>query len=239
MATNCCSTKNPRVLTVLYSLMEGGSHLLAPTGSDLSKYGKKGTVFAGFHYDMGLLTIHGKSNFPGLFVWLRDGTRVRYCSDASEGCWHVLSLTLGRVKVPDGCLLLQAGKQLEWLTGGIIKAGWHEVVVGDASMPEPSITLRLMSLTVLQLSRRLSLCVQLLALAMPAFGGCHLQCSRKLLQTTRSPLSWPVQLLPSTRPLSALPQGSQPHTILVLTTFTRAGAQIRKELQAINLMGSS
>lgn len=32
------------------------------------------------------------------------------------------------VRIPAGCLLLQAGKQLEWLTGGHITAGFHEVV---------------------------------------------------------------------------------------------------------------
>lgn len=83
-----------------------------------------------------MLTIHGKSRFPGLFIWLRDGRRVP-------------------VIVPDGCLLLQvhtavigclqrdtevmthlrscvpcaqAGRQLEWLTGGHVKAGMHEVL---------------------------------------------------------------------------------------------------------------
>lgn|SRR5690606_25154487 len=85
-------------------------HLLAPTGADLSKHNKLGTVIAGFHYDLNFLTIHGKSRFPGLYVWLRDGTKVL-------------------VRVPDGCLLLQAGKQLEWLTGGDIQAGFHEVVI--------------------------------------------------------------------------------------------------------------
>jgi len=88
--------------------MKHGSHLLAPTGSDLSRYDVN-TIFAGFHYDFNFLTIHGKSRFPGLFIWLKDGTRVP-------------------VAVPDGCLLLQAGKQLEHLTGGHIKAGFHEVI---------------------------------------------------------------------------------------------------------------
>lgn len=32
------------------------------------------------------------------------------------------------VHVPEGHLLIQAGKQLEWFTGGYIKAGFHEVV---------------------------------------------------------------------------------------------------------------
>lgn len=51
--------------------LEGGAHLLAPTGSDLQKNGK-GAIFAGFHYDISFLTIHGKSRFPGLYVWLRN-----------------------------------------------------------------------------------------------------------------------------------------------------------------------
>jgi isopenicillin N synthase-like dioxygenase len=88
--------------------MKKGAHLLAPTGSDLSKY-DVGTIFAGFHYDFNFLSIHGKSRFPGLYIWLKDGTRVP-------------------VFMPDGCLLLQAGKQLEYLTGGFIKAGFHEVI---------------------------------------------------------------------------------------------------------------
>lgn len=70
-----------------------GPHLLAPTGSDLSKYGNLNSVFAGYHYDLNFLTIHGRSRFPGLFIWLRDGRKVP-------------------VKVPEGCLLLQAGKQV-------------------------------------------------------------------------------------------------------------------------------
>eukprot|EP01133_Synstelium_polycarpum_P003764 gene3764-4339_t len=94
----------------LTSLMKNGPHLLAPTGSDLERFGLLDQIFAGFHYDFNLLTIHGKSKFPGLYIWLRDGTRVL-------------------VKVPPGCLLLQAGKQLEWVTGGDIMAGFHEVVV--------------------------------------------------------------------------------------------------------------
>lgn len=66
---------------------------MAPTGSDLSKYGTLNTVFAGYHYDLNFLTIHGRSRFPGLFIWLKDGRKVP-------------------VKVPEGCLLLQVGKQV-------------------------------------------------------------------------------------------------------------------------------
>lgn len=66
--------------------------------------------------DLNFLTVHGKSRFPGLAVWLRDGTRLP-------------------VVTPPGCLLLQAGKQLEWLTGGEVKAGYHEVVLPPAAAP--------------------------------------------------------------------------------------------------------
>jgi hypothetical protein len=32
-----------------------------------------GEVLAGFHYDLNFLTIHGKSRFPALNIFLRDG----------------------------------------------------------------------------------------------------------------------------------------------------------------------
>eukprot|EP01099_Mayorella_cantabrigiensis_P005465 TRINITY_DN4407_c0_g2_i1.p1 TRINITY_DN4407_c0_g2~~TRINITY_DN4407_c0_g2_i1.p1 ORF type:complete len:378 (+),score=83.11 TRINITY_DN4407_c0_g2_i1:103-1134(+) len=97
------------------SYMENAPHLLAPTATDLNKYGALGTIYAGFHYDLNFLTIHGKSRFPGLFVWLRDLQKLS-------------------VKVPDGCLLVQAGKQAEWLTGGRIKAGFHEVLCTEQTL---------------------------------------------------------------------------------------------------------
>jgi isopenicillin N synthase-like dioxygenase len=90
--------------------MEHGPHLLAPTGSDLGKHHEVNTILAGFHNDLNLLTIHGKSRYPGLHVWLRDGTKRR-------------------VAIPNGCLLVQAGMQMERLTGGQVIAGMHEVVV--------------------------------------------------------------------------------------------------------------
>lgn len=97
------------------SLMKQGPHLLAPTGSDLHRHGHEGTVFAGYHYDLNFLTIHGRSRFPGLNIWLRSGEKVG-------------------VKVPVGCLLIQSGKQLEWLTGGECLAGMHEVVVTNRTL---------------------------------------------------------------------------------------------------------
>jgi len=97
------------------SKMNCAPHLLAPTGSNLKEHGKLGTVFAGYHYDLNFLTIHGKSRFSGLYVWTRDGRKML-------------------VKVPDGCLLLQAGAQFEYLTGGAVLAGFHEVVVNEATI---------------------------------------------------------------------------------------------------------
>ena len=94
--------------------MHLGPHLLAPTGSDLARYNAPGTIFAGWHSDVSFLTIHGKSNFPGLSVWTREGKKIG-------------------VTVPDGCLLVQAGQQLEYLTSGHVKAGYHEVVLSDAA----------------------------------------------------------------------------------------------------------
>lgn len=93
-------------------LMVNAPHLLAPTGSNFNKLNSINTVLAGYHYDLNFMTIHGKSRFPGLYVWLRDGHRVP-------------------VKVPTGHLIVQAGKQFEYLTGGEILAGFHEVVISD------------------------------------------------------------------------------------------------------------
>ena len=39
------------------------------------------------------------------------------------------------VRVPNNCLLLQAGKQFEYLTAGYVMAGFHEVVVAKETMP--------------------------------------------------------------------------------------------------------
>ncbi|KAH7136658.1 hypothetical protein B0J13DRAFT_586866 [Dactylonectria estremocensis] len=94
-----------------------GPHLLAPTASDLRKYGDQDTILAGFHTDLNFLTIHGRSRFPGLHIWARNtGNRLP-------------------VKIPPGnYLLVQAGKQIEHITGGLIKAGYHEVVVNKNTL---------------------------------------------------------------------------------------------------------
>ncbi|GAA5929507.1 hypothetical protein JCM1841_005955 [Sporobolomyces salmonicolor] len=113
-----------------------GSHLLAPTATDLAKYGRVGEIFAGFHTgspfalrfsprDSPADRCLARSEFPhyprpitlsGLHVWARNsGKRIS-------------------VKLPPGHLLVQAGKQLEHLTGGLILAGYHEVVCTPATL---------------------------------------------------------------------------------------------------------
>lgn len=94
-----------------------GPHLLAPTASDLKKYGTKDTILAGFHTDLNFLTIHGRSRYPGLNIWARNtGRRIP-------------------VRMPPGnYLLVQAGKQIEYITGGLIKAGFHEVVINEKTI---------------------------------------------------------------------------------------------------------
>lgn len=101
--------------TSFQDMMKAGPHLLAPTGSDFNTWDKPGTALAGYHYDLNFLTIHGKSRFPGLYVWLRDGRKLP-------------------VKVPEGHLIVQAGKQIEYLTGGHVLAGFHEVIISDATV---------------------------------------------------------------------------------------------------------
>lgn len=102
----------------LTELMVNGPHLLAPTGSNLgpeSSLVSSGTVLAGYHSDLNFLTVHGRSRYPGLNIFTRDGKKVE-------------------VEVPPGFLFIQAGKQLEYLTGGHILAGWHEVVTSSSTL---------------------------------------------------------------------------------------------------------
>jgi len=94
-----------------------GPHVLAPNSTDLVKYGQKGAILAESHSDLNFLTIHGRSRYPGLNIWARStGKRIG-------------------VEIPPGYnLLVQAGTQLEHMTGGLIKAGFHEVVVNDQTL---------------------------------------------------------------------------------------------------------
>jgi len=97
------------------SKMRRAPHLLDPTGSDLEKHGAPGTVLAGFHYDLNFLSVHGRPRFPGLAIWTRNNERLP-------------------ADVPYGHLLVQAGRQLEYLTGGRVHNGFHEVVVNDGTL---------------------------------------------------------------------------------------------------------
>lgn len=96
-------------ITSAFPFETQGPHLLAPTGSDLRRYGQEGTVFAGYHYDLNFLTIHGRSRFPGLNIWLRNGQKVE-------------------VKVPVGCLLIQTGKQVRVMTNVWCLCSWANLL---------------------------------------------------------------------------------------------------------------
>jgi isopenicillin N synthase-like dioxygenase len=119
--------------STILDLAKNGSHRFRPMATGLGGELKQGTVLAGElrpaawlpaaltasaapHCDVCLLTIHGKARYPGLNIWPRNGS-------------HKLP-----VRMPDGCLLIQVGKELEYLTGGHIRAIYHEVVISDATI---------------------------------------------------------------------------------------------------------
>ena len=94
---------------------------MGPTGTDLVKYGQKGTILTNRHSDVNFLTIHGRSRYPGLDIWTRN---------LKTGHWQSTG-----VEIPTGnYFLVQAGKQLEHISGGLIKAGPHEVIVNDRTL---------------------------------------------------------------------------------------------------------
>ncbi|OGH60774.1 MAG: hypothetical protein A2848_03365 [Candidatus Magasanikbacteria bacterium RIFCSPHIGHO2_01_FULL_50_8] len=93
----------------LQQLSHAGPHLLAPNATHLDEGVDIGDVANEVHYDLNMITLFGKSNAPGLYVWIDQKYR---CS----------------LSIPDGCVLVQAGKQLTWMTGGYINYGLHEVV---------------------------------------------------------------------------------------------------------------
>lgn len=55
------------------------------------------------------MTIHGRSRFPGLYIWLPNGEKLK-------------------IKMPKGHLFIQAGSELEYITGGAIRSGFHEAI---------------------------------------------------------------------------------------------------------------
>ena len=96
----------------LRAFIENGNLLFSPPGTDLSMQ-KVGDILLPFHHDFSLLTIHHKGIFPGLYFWTPDGTRFR-------------------PQTPPGHFLIHGGKQLEWVTGGYLKAPFHEVYFDKA-----------------------------------------------------------------------------------------------------------
>jgi hypothetical protein len=111
-----------------------GPHLLAPTATDLDKYGRVGEskalpsclvrahptlnlvspVFAGFHTDLNFLTIHGRSRYPVRLV--RLVSPYLFAEFSFLQGLHIWGRNSGKritVKLPPGHLLVQAGKQLE------------------------------------------------------------------------------------------------------------------------------
>lgn len=98
----------------LSRMLENGPHILGPTGSDFTD-AVLGRVLAGLHYDFNVVTVHGQTDIRALVCWTRDGRPFL-------------------VEVPDGCLLAQVGKSLEWMTGGFFFAGKHEVLVTPESL---------------------------------------------------------------------------------------------------------
>lgn len=113
-------------------------HLLAPTASDLTRHGALNTILAGFHTDLNFLTTHGRSRYPGLHIWARNTGRrlaVRIPTLADRAPTLTAAASSSPSLSGDGdYLLVQAGKQLEHLTGGLVRAGYHEVVVNSATL---------------------------------------------------------------------------------------------------------
>ncbi len=97
-------------------MLANAPHILGPTGSNFTN-AVLGTVLAGLHYDFNVVTIHGQTEIRALICWTCDGEPFL-------------------VEVPDGCLLAQVGKELEYLTGGYFFAGMHEVDVTPESLKD-------------------------------------------------------------------------------------------------------
>jgi hypothetical protein len=96
----------------LVGAIEKGPHQLIPAGLDLTSY-EIGAIFAYYHYDFNFLTAHTRGRFSGFLAWDRQGRRMT-------------------IDVPPNCIALQVGKMLEQLTGGLMLAGFHELVYTEA-----------------------------------------------------------------------------------------------------------
>jgi isopenicillin N synthase-like dioxygenase len=99
--------------TDLNELVNGGNHLIAPTIMPLENIiGTENKIVAGIHNDISYQTFHGRGRFTGLNIWTRDGTKIA-------------------IKVPENCILIQAGRQLQYITNGYILGGFHEVIITE------------------------------------------------------------------------------------------------------------
>ena len=93
-----------------------GPHLLAPNGMNLEGL-ELGTVINCCHTDFNWGTIHGRGRFRAAKLWSKNGEP--FISD----------LSLVQTDNPGSVHLFQVGEQLEHQTGGLFRAGWHEVAV--------------------------------------------------------------------------------------------------------------
>ena len=101
-------------------LMNNGHHKVAPTFASYLDDRVPGTIQAALHQDIDVFAIHAQGTHSGLFVYTETGERLE-------------------VRVPEGCFLVQAGRQLYLkmrsmqrsgeITKKPIQPGWHEVVV--------------------------------------------------------------------------------------------------------------
>jgi hypothetical protein len=73
-------------------MLKGGANKLSPNANDLRRC-KKMEPFIGFHYDFTFMTLHGKCRFPGLYIWLANGEKLK-------------------VSLPKGHIFIQAGSEL-------------------------------------------------------------------------------------------------------------------------------
>ena len=96
--------------------LRAGNSLFAPTACELRGL-ELGDVIAPYHFDLGRLTVHFVASFAALICWTRE--RMPF-----------------QPVVPGSGFFIQAGMELEVLTGGHIRTGFHEVVILDQTLKQ-------------------------------------------------------------------------------------------------------
>jgi len=106
-------------------LMHNGHHKVAPTFASFHRDREPRTIQAALHEDIDVFAIHAQGTHSGLFVYTETGVRLR-------------------VSIPEGCLLVQAGRQLYLkmrsmkrageISVSAIEPGWHEVLVNKDAL---------------------------------------------------------------------------------------------------------